>query len=1159
MAGGSSTEIDHWIAELRDVAFGFEHTRRVLWLLLSVLVFFVDLTHGQVPVRHGEVTFVSGGRQDSLFVLPATWVLPESLFVFRNGRQQSEYADWRRTSAGNAIWLYRRLLLGDTLQVEFQYLPFPITRSYAMHLLQEVSVALPSGDTMKTFEEITERESAEANWSELSKSGSLLRSVSIGTNQDLAMESALNLQLSGRVGKDVEVVAALTDQSSPIEPEGTTETLQELDKVYVQLRSPHLSGTLGDYTLELPGGRYDNYMRKLSGIQATAEWPGAAFTAAGAVSQGEFFTNNFNGQENNQGPYTLVGKNGETGVKVLAGTERVWLDGEPLTRGEANDYVIDYSNGQISFTSKRVMTSDRRIVVDFEYATERFQKFYGAGRAEGEFFGGKLKGAMTWLDEADDRSRPLLTSFDEEDRNALAAAGDDPLQAVVPSADSLGPGRGDYTRRDTVQNGLPYSIFVFVGRDSADSLQGEWRVTFDDFGSGNGDYELVVDPLGQIFYRWVGQGVGRYKPQRKLPLPTDRQLADFRFKAEALKGVKAEAEVALSRYDQNTYSSENDGDNHGLAIATAIDMEPKVPAIGGYRPDYLRLHGSLRHRDERFQDITRSDVVEFRRTWDAERLSGIKETIREVGTQLRPLHALNLSGTYGELVRGNGFQSQNRTGQVQLRPFGDWEAKYSIFHLTSSDTTVDRSARWTRQQGEGKGRWKRFRPRSGFASENRREDFTVQSSGYRSLEWHTGLGVELPSRVALDGEYRRRTDDQFAASSFFRFANAYTAAGEANWHLSDMGRTLLRYIHREKEYALPDSADVKTDIARWEAFVVPQSRLVEANWTYELASTRSQSQVLVALEVAPGTGNYRREGGGYVPDDQGDIILVPRNTGLFTPVTEIRLTSLFWLKPDEAKSQVSLPGWLHPFSSETELEIEEHTREKSNLRLFFFDPSIYQSDSTLYGTFSIREDLHFQRLSSRFAVRLRYRHSSTLQNQYLNGGEERRFHQGAVRVRAVYLSNLRGTTELSGEREIHSYRMTPLPSREIRRASLDETATYSLGRRWELGSNLGASYADDKRSQTEVSLIHVAPRIAHMRSGRGRADAEVRMTYARSTTQTIPFELAYGANRGVNWRWELTASQQFARNFSGSLTYSGRADNGETTIHSGRIEVRASF
>jgi hypothetical protein len=642
-------------------------------------------------------------------------------------------------------------------------------------------------------------------------------------------------------------------------------------------------------------------------------------------------------------------------------------------------------------------------------------------------------------------------------------------------------------------------------------------------------------------------------------LPTDRQLADFRLQSEALKGVKAEAEVALSRYDQNTYSSKDDGDNDGIAIATALDMEPKLPEVRGYRPDYLRLYGSLRHRDERFQDITRSDVVEFQRTWDTERFSGIKETQREVGTQFRPIGALSLAGSYGELVRGNGFQSKNRTGQIQLRPFGEWEAKYSIFHLTSSDTATSRSTRWTRQHGEGKGKWKLFRPRTGFDGENRRENLAAKNSGYRSLEWYSGLGVELPSQVALDGEYRRRTDDQYAASSYFRFADAYTASGEASWRPSEIGRALLRYIHREKEYTLPDSADIKTDMARWEAFIVPQSRLVEANWTYELASTRSQNQVLVALEVAPGTGNYRREGGGYVPDDQGDIILVPRNTGLFTPVTEIRLNSLFWLKPDEAKSQISLPEWLHPFSSETEFQIEEHTREKSSLRLFLFDPSLYQGDSTLYGTFSIREDIHFQRLSSQFAVRLRYRHSSTLQNQYLNGGEERRLNQGAVRVRAVYIMNLRGTTELSGECEIHSYRMTPLPSREIRRASLDETATYTLSRRWEVGANLNGSYANDRRSEIEVSLIHVAPRAAFMTSGRGRADAEVRMTYARSTVQTIPFELASGANRGVNWRWELTASQQFGRNFTGSLTYTGRADNGETVIHNGRVEVRASF
>jgi hypothetical protein len=137
--------------------------------------------------------------------------------------------------------------------------------------------------------------------------------------------------------------------------------------------------------------------------------------------------------------------------------------------------------------------------------------------------------------------------------------------------------------------------------------------------------------------------------------------------------------------------------------------------------------------------------------------------------------------------------------------------------------------------------------------------------------------------------------------------------------------------------------------------------------------------------------------------------------------------------------------------------------------------------------------------------------------------------------------------------------MTPLPSREIRRASFDETVTYSISSRWETGAGLGGDYARDRLSRIDVTLLRVAPRLAYMLLGRGRVDGEVRLTYARSSTDIIPFELASGANRGANWRWELTANYQFVRNFSGSLTYSGRADRGEPTYHMGRVEARASF
>ena len=155
--------------------------------------------------------------------------------------------------------------------------------------------------------------------------------MQVGTDQDLALESALSLQIDGRVGKNIDVVAVLSDQSTPIQPEGTTESLSELEKVYVSIRSPHLATTLGDYTVNLPGGQYDSYSRKLTGVFGEGNFSPISAFAGGAVSKGEYTTNSFNGQESNQGPYTLHGKNGEIGIVILAGTETVWLDGEKNT------------------------------------------------------------------------------------------------------------------------------------------------------------------------------------------------------------------------------------------------------------------------------------------------------------------------------------------------------------------------------------------------------------------------------------------------------------------------------------------------------------------------------------------------------------------------------------------------------------------------------------------------------------------------------------------------------------------------------------------------------------------------------------------------------------------------------------------------------------
>ncbi|MEZ4688807.1 MAG: hypothetical protein R3A12_00950 [Ignavibacteria bacterium] len=65
------------------------------------------------------------------------------------------------------------------------------------------------------------------------------------------------------------------------------------------------------------------------------------------------------------GPYYLVGGNNELNILVLSGTEKVYLDGNLMIRGEQADYVIDYGIGTITFNNNRLITSDSRIIGRF--------------------------------------------------------------------------------------------------------------------------------------------------------------------------------------------------------------------------------------------------------------------------------------------------------------------------------------------------------------------------------------------------------------------------------------------------------------------------------------------------------------------------------------------------------------------------------------------------------------------------------------------------------------------------------------------------------------------------------------------------------------------------------------------------------------------------
>src|SRR5690606_13973486 len=101
----------------------------------------------------------------------------------------------------------------------------------------------------------------------LSKSGSISRGISFGNTQDVFVNSALNLQLDGKISENINVRAAINDQNIPFQPEGNTQQLQEFDKVFIQFYNENASLTAGDIVLKNKPSNFLRYYKNVQGGQ----------------------------------------------------------------------------------------------------------------------------------------------------------------------------------------------------------------------------------------------------------------------------------------------------------------------------------------------------------------------------------------------------------------------------------------------------------------------------------------------------------------------------------------------------------------------------------------------------------------------------------------------------------------------------------------------------------------------------------------------------------------------------------------------------------------------------------------------------------------------------------------------------------------------------
>jgi len=502
-------------------------------------------------------------RVDSLSVVPGSFCVydvPDSAYSI--------------DAISATLYIRDSSLLGRSLLLSYSVYEVDFSRPVRHRSMEVLRSALPRpvspASSLPTVADLMDED-------QLYSTGSLARGVMVGTNSDLVLNSSLNLQLSGKLSEDVSIVASVTDKNIPVQPEGTTQNVQDINSIFINLYYKDVAQLrAGDLEMTAPKTSFLTVSRSLLGLDCSVKSsPGRDLlmsnVAGGGVAKGKFVRQSVTPQNGVQGPYKLYGKDNETNIVVLAGSERVYVDGVLLKRGQDNDYVMDYNTAELTFTPSMLVTSEKRIVIEMEYADRHYVRYNIY--TYNELLLGKKKQwkvDVNFYQEQDLKNQAIQPELTDAHKLYLSGLGDDESAALYHSAEATQFSNDKilYCRKDTAVDGLSFSNVYVYSTDPQSQL---YSLSFTYMGKGKGNYVLLRSATNGRVFGWVapinGECLGEYEPVVQLATPKLLQVAAVSAAYLSDKGTSFSTELAVSNSDKNTFSKLDDHDNVGFAYS----------------------------------------------------------------------------------------------------------------------------------------------------------------------------------------------------------------------------------------------------------------------------------------------------------------------------------------------------------------------------------------------------------------------------------------------------------------------------------------------------------------------------------------------------------------------------------------------------------------
>lgn len=1081
---------------------------------------------------------------------------------------------------------WKKKLQLDSVTVSYRVFPYNFNKTYKRFNYDSIKnnfIAAQPFIFNNSISNYNDNNAAFLDFGKINYSGSFGRNLSFGNNQDAVFNSQLNLQLNGIIGDSIELAAAITDNNIPIQPDGTTQRLNEFDKILLQFKKKNWQLSLGDLDLRQNQNYFLNFYKRLQGASYQQEKKNGnltknKFLLAGAIAKGKFTRNVFNGQEGNQGPYRLQGANSETYFIVLAGTERVFIDGELLNRGEDQDYVINYNTAELTFTPKRMITKDRRIQIEFEYAERSYlnSMFYVSNEAQ---VSPNLKINIAAYTNADAKNSPINQQLDNKQKQFLADIGNNNQAAFYPyeSIDSFSTTKILYAKRPSPIS-VSDSIYVYsTNKDSA-----KYNLVFSEVGPNKGNYIPLFNGSNGKVYQWIAPvnnlPQGNFEPAQFLVTPKKQQIITIGTEYYINNKTTLKSDIAMSNYDVNTFSTINKNDNKGFAGKFVLQHNSKLNRS-------LQFNTSFNYEwaEQNFKPLERLRSVEFSRDWGLPIITTTAtEYLPKASFEIKDNQNNSFLYTTEAYIRSDNYKGYKQTLQ-HIHTLKDWNLKTNISY-TNNDALISKGYffRPTFELSKQLKQFNKYIIGVGYAMEDNQQRYkSTDTMVLTSFSFET-ISAFIKSNQQKNNKwgftYFTRADKLPSQKQLEQIDRSHNYNLTADFLNNPKHLIRLNITFRELNVTNQTLTTIKPDnslLGRLEYNINEWKGFVTGFVLYELGAGQEQRRDFSYLEVQAGRGQYAwndYNADGIPQLNEFEIAQFPdqaKYIKIFTPTNQFikanynQFNYSLNINPRAIASTIKnkrFKNFITKFNLQSSMQTSKKVLSDGGLHFNPFEKNI--NDTALINlTNTFSNTLSFNRASSSWGIDI-----SNINNNnkalLTYGLEIRQIKDFIVKCRfnlkreyTVELVQKWGTSELTTPQfNNRNYNITSIQT--------EPKFIYTNSTKY----RLQASYQYLKKSNLEVfggeqSIANSLYLEGKYNSAKGNVLSAkfttTNITFTGTQNTTVSYIMLDGLLPGKNYLWNIEFTKRLNNNFEISFNYEGRKPGESRIINIGRASVRA--